>query len=542
MVRGLLGFCNMSTISNDFRVSGLIPPDYHVGYSLRKINKYYKSSCMIVQRSSDNVELEIPFGDDLFIDQTVLLNHVGNNDGLVVRWFDQYGNSDHDLVTFGIAPRIVINGVVSVDPENHPAVDFRGDRALQSVGNINFIYNELSRFAVAAQIDDTSIYQNLAAVSTDQYVFMGTRDNTYATFYGNGIGWSDTSANTPVKSLLMIDRQYVLTSICDGQDRTYVDGISQDIVSDNMIQNNFQLILGSDFSGGDYWNGTVSEYIQYNRIVSPSERSDIENDMISVYQPEPIEAGLKLSYDFSDPSKTILIGGDLDSCIPIIDEIGGMDLLYSVALSEESSVTRPTVYTLQNGLQTYYFQSSSFGSDQVLCTNTRPVSLSDVYIVSGERTYIVVAYINRPAFTNRSLLSVYGDGGIGSQNELMRWFLEYNGSRMWIQLTNSLAISSNNCFVTGAWHIYTISVSSNGTVRFFRDNLAFGTGSVTLETVGTFAGDNLGILIGGSHESSGNVVGADSAVGEVLMYDLELSDVDREAKVNELGVKWGIVV
>lgn len=68
------------------------PTAASVAYSTRKIRNAYTGNCLRVRRSSDNAEQDIGFSGHR-LDVTALLSFVGANDGFVVTWYDQSGNS-----------------------------------------------------------------------------------------------------------------------------------------------------------------------------------------------------------------------------------------------------------------------------------------------------------------------------------------------------------------------------------------------------------------------------------------------------------------
>lgn len=97
-----------------------------VGYSLRKIESTYSGNVVRVRRSSDNVEQDIGLSGDT-LDTASLLSFVGSNDGHVVSWYDQSGNTR--TVTQGTAtnqPKIVSSGSLIVGSNGFPAIETDG--------------------------------------------------------------------------------------------------------------------------------------------------------------------------------------------------------------------------------------------------------------------------------------------------------------------------------------------------------------------------------------------------------------------------------
>jgi hypothetical protein len=83
--------------------------------SLRKIRSDYNGPAIRVRNSSTNVETDIGFAEDGWINQTALLAATGVNSGFVTTIYDQSGNSRNATqATASLQPRIVLNGVVDI--------------------------------------------------------------------------------------------------------------------------------------------------------------------------------------------------------------------------------------------------------------------------------------------------------------------------------------------------------------------------------------------------------------------------------------------
>lgn len=104
------------------------------GYSLRRLLKNYNGYLIRVRRSSDNLEKDIGFDGDGFINTAVLLNFVGTNSGYISKWYDQSGNGINLVQTAAsYQPRIVNAGVFEDE------IYFDGNLMnLYTTDNINF--------------------------------------------------------------------------------------------------------------------------------------------------------------------------------------------------------------------------------------------------------------------------------------------------------------------------------------------------------------------------------------------------------------------
>ena len=101
-----------------------------LAFSLRKLSMS-ATNCIRVRRSSDNSEQNIGFASDL-LDVTAMLNFVGNNNGFIVKWYDQSGNSnDLQQNSNSIQPLIVSNGTVNLI-NGKPAIFFSDSKLVLS--------------------------------------------------------------------------------------------------------------------------------------------------------------------------------------------------------------------------------------------------------------------------------------------------------------------------------------------------------------------------------------------------------------------------
>ena len=81
-------------------------------FSLRKLNVNYTGACIRVRRSSDNVETDIGFNNNV-LDTAALLTFTGSNSAFVVTWYGQSGESRNATqTTASLQPRIVNAGVL----------------------------------------------------------------------------------------------------------------------------------------------------------------------------------------------------------------------------------------------------------------------------------------------------------------------------------------------------------------------------------------------------------------------------------------------
>ena len=112
-------------------------PGASVAYSLRKLRTAYTGAAIRVQRQNDGIQSDIGFNTNGQLDSTSLTTFVGVNSAIVVKWYDQSGNSNNASITDSNAasgnPRIVNLGVINLQ-NGKPSIEF-------FVNPMNFITN-----------------------------------------------------------------------------------------------------------------------------------------------------------------------------------------------------------------------------------------------------------------------------------------------------------------------------------------------------------------------------------------------------------------
>lgn len=87
-------------------------PSAGFGTSFRRLREAYTGNVVKVRRSSDNLEVDIPFNGD-YIDEAALLSHVGAGDGFISVFYDQSINGfDFSQTVTTYQPQIAASGVI----------------------------------------------------------------------------------------------------------------------------------------------------------------------------------------------------------------------------------------------------------------------------------------------------------------------------------------------------------------------------------------------------------------------------------------------
>lgn len=171
-------------------------PGAAAAYSLRKLRTAYTGAAIRVKRLNDGIESDIGFNTNGQLDSTSLTTFVGVNSAIVVRWYDQSGNSNNASVTDPNAlsgnPRIVNLGVINLQ-NGKPSIEF-------FVNPMNFITNlpsiNSSCFLIG-KANSNSISGPLFG-TTDPGVFIGQQIGNYAIYKGSttNLSFHRTAANS----------------------------------------------------------------------------------------------------------------------------------------------------------------------------------------------------------------------------------------------------------------------------------------------------------------------------------------------------------
>jgi len=177
-----------------------------VAYSLRRLSGSYNGDCIIVRRSSDNLELAIGFDSNNVLDEAALLTHVGiGNDGYIVTMYDQSGGSnDITQVAESNQPKIVSSGVVILDPDTgKPSFTFPlGTTVLHTISLAEISFTAGWTFSFVAKASAVNVYSLIFSDAIGdaqdiQYVYGGgllrTKiDGTNRNVYGTGTNSDST--------------------------------------------------------------------------------------------------------------------------------------------------------------------------------------------------------------------------------------------------------------------------------------------------------------------------------------------------------------
>ena len=152
-------------------------PGAAVAYSLRALSaSFVNSDIVLVRRSSDNAELGFTATE---ITNGTLTTWTGANDGFVVTWYDQSGNSrDATQSTAGNQPKIVSAGVL-VTSGSFPAISFLETHNLSAT---------TSNFNQPSSVFLTSALKDLGGAQRKHFTYLDSDAPTNGIIIGNRSG------------------------------------------------------------------------------------------------------------------------------------------------------------------------------------------------------------------------------------------------------------------------------------------------------------------------------------------------------------------
>ena len=256
-------------------------PGSAAAYSLRKLNANYTGSAILVQDTVGGATKAIGFDANGDLDTAELLAYAGSNDVLVATWFDQSGSGNNaEQISSSRRPKIVSSGVVIVDDNGKPAVEFDGAAdTLETSSNV--ISNSEMTLFLLRKFDDTSSRpQDVVMSSTNsgfKYGMSGSGKDQYADYPATGV--------TTWRSTKQIQELHSMLAVSSGGAILYIDGVLQSASGTAGIvpTNTNTLKLGSRNLTSAFFNGKIQETIIYATAQSSANRTNIEENIGGYY-------------------------------------------------------------------------------------------------------------------------------------------------------------------------------------------------------------------------------------------------------------------
>ena len=265
-------------------------------YGLRQLRSAYSGGAIGVRRSSDNLTASIGFDSNGDLNETALLNFVGNTAsdfGYVEYWYDQTSNSRHLRQTSTTAqPRIVNAGVVE-KLNGKPAMylDGSNDYLPIAAGTVDLNSNVTSLLVEwVGSVNDLTVGQNMVShwnSSAGSQVFQmqmtASNDNLRAQHrYSNG-----TLSTADTGYAITSGHQYIAVAHTEqNKHEAYYEGVKKTGTNVNAAPNNattsFSVGSRSDNQAGPH-KGYTQEVIIWSTTTSSHDAANISDDVNSYF-------------------------------------------------------------------------------------------------------------------------------------------------------------------------------------------------------------------------------------------------------------------
>lgn len=263
---------------------------FTAGVSLRKVNLAYVGSCIRVRRSSDDTLLDIGFDSAGNLDLSALLAHVGEKDGFVETWYDQYGIFNVSQATNANQPKIVEAGQVFKN-SGRPYINFTGTEWLTGTNPVPGAGTGLTAFAV---LDIGTTAEN----NEKAFVFGGNGFSSGLFIQRLGVlqqARASVGANIPLNTLGAAEEmsQYSLTRIAN-TGTFYRNGVEQSTANGagtNLAVGSFT--VGAGDGAVDPLTGGKVQEILISAVDLSTERPDIDLNQVT-YWLDQVDQNLNL--------------------------------------------------------------------------------------------------------------------------------------------------------------------------------------------------------------------------------------------------------
>ena len=248
--------------------------------SLRKISATYNGNCIKVRRSSDNVEQNIGFANNI-LDTTSLKTFIGINDAFVTTWYDQSSMGNNAIQTTAAnQPKIIVSGAINYD-NNKPSILFSGNSFLNTNTFLNG--NSILNLFTVCNFKTANAYEMLFTTTDATSTNIWFELRRQASYDNIEIYGAYTTASALVNYGTTINAIKLLSILRNGTSFiSYTNnalGTNNNVLASNY--NSTQSIIGARYDGF-YFNGNISEIIFYINNNS-SNRVTIQNNINSFY-------------------------------------------------------------------------------------------------------------------------------------------------------------------------------------------------------------------------------------------------------------------
>lgn len=245
-------------------------------YGVRKLRGAYAGSCVRIRRDSDNAESDFGFDPSGDLDMVAVLAFCGADNGYIVTWYDQSGNSrDVAQATAGNQPKLRGTGFV-IPGEESPWAIFNGTtQFVTRVGTAltGLFANSVHHPAAVATIQ-TIIRHNATISGTLWYLRLESAATAFLRTPTSASGGTTTAAaqvssatsNNGANSEIFRNGTSIATAVSMGSGAT-----------------NGTMNIGVSPSGGQYYGGNIAEVIVFSSDLTTTQRQTLERNQGTYY-------------------------------------------------------------------------------------------------------------------------------------------------------------------------------------------------------------------------------------------------------------------
>lgn len=156
----------------------------------RRLTNSYTGALLRVRRTTDNAELDIGYSSGGKLDTVKLLSFVGTANGAVTTLYDQSGKANNASRATAIAqPLIVVGGVLQIDANGQPCLQFGAGKALflkqMPTGSPNYIaayiegkFDKVGFAALHLDAPTISVFSLVAIGSATKFYYRNSTTDT----------------------------------------------------------------------------------------------------------------------------------------------------------------------------------------------------------------------------------------------------------------------------------------------------------------------------------------------------------------------------
>jgi hypothetical protein len=258
-------------------------PSAAAAYSVRRLSSTYEDALIRVREDGGDTEADIGFDANGNLDTAALLSHCGANNGYVVTWYDQSGNSNNATQsTAGNQPKIYdsVSGVV--EENGKPCLTLNGSSMKLDLpaGLLTFTNQDNNSCYAITKSNNNSTRERVVFFGdgTSTKMNLGYDIGLNGVTYVNSTGFSNGVFGTTIKRGF----QFMLFGDKSGTTQELFSNTTS--IGSNSKGNDVAVANGSLFAGDtiQFFNGTCQEVVLFNESYK-SQISGIFNNVNEYY-------------------------------------------------------------------------------------------------------------------------------------------------------------------------------------------------------------------------------------------------------------------